>query len=99
MATYTELLSLSGNSDLLTKIRVACVIAAETVRTESEATNNHAARMLWARGVFENPENNAKNMLWAVLAQNKDFTQAQIMAATDAMVQTAVDAAVDLFAV
>ena len=99
MASYTELLNASGNSELLTKIRVACIIAAEKVRTEDIATVNHAARLVWAKQVFENPEHESSRMLWAVLAQNRTFTLAQIIGATDATVQTAVDTAIDVFAV
>lgn len=98
MATYAELLTASENSTLNQKIRVACIIAAEAIRTESGATTNHANRLVWAKAVFANPNAEAQRMLWAVLAQNKDATLAAITGATDAAVQTAVNAAVDVFA-
>lgn len=98
MATYAELLTASENSTLNQKIRVACIIAAEAIRTESGATTNHANRLIWAKAVFANPAAEAQRMLWAVLAQNKDATLAAITGATDAAVQTAVNAAVDVFA-
>lgn len=99
MATYAELLQAAGNSDLLARIRVACIVSAEQIRTEAGATANHAQRMVWAKAVFENPEREALRMLWAVLAQNRSATLSQIINATDAAVQTAVDAAVNVFAV
>ena len=98
MATYAELLQAAENPDLNNKIRVAVVIAAETVRTENVATANHTNRLLWAKAVFNSPNTEARRMLWAVLAQNKAATLAQITGATDTAVQTAVDAAVDVFA-
>jgi len=98
MATYDELLLASENVGLNQKIRVAVVIAAETVRTEDPATANHAARLSWAKDVFASPKGEKERMLWAVLAQNKNNTLVQITGATDTQVQTAVDAAVDVFA-
>ncbi|MFS2027071.1 hypothetical protein [Massilia sp. CT11-137] len=98
MATYVELLNASANDMLRQKVRVACVIAAEKVRTEATGTTNHAARMAWAKAVYANPEAEGNRMVWAVLAQNAGVTLAQIIGATDATVQTAVDAAVDVFA-
>ncbi len=98
MATYAELLTASANDALRQKVRVACIIAAETVRSEAEATPNHANRMLWAKSVFMNPEAEGNRMLWAVLAQNKAAALAAILAASDAIVQTNVDAAINVFA-
>lgn len=99
MATYAELIQASNDGGLNTRIQVACFVAAEIVRTEDPATTNHAARLAWARNVFVDPHNEAKRMVWAVLAQNRAATLAQITGATDAAVQTAVNAAVDVFAV
>lgn len=99
MATYLELEALRNNSGLLARVRVAVWVAAETVRTELDTTPNHANRLVWARDVFTAPEPQAQRMYWALLATNKDQTIAQITSATDAQIQTAVDAAVDLFAV
>lgn len=99
MATYFELLQAAEHPDLNNRIRVACIVAAETIRTESEATPNHAKRLVWAAAVFANPDHEAKRMVWAALAQNRAATLAQLTAATDATVQAAVDAAVNVFAV
>lgn len=99
MATYAELLSIAGGAQSLKdKIRVACVIAAEQIRTEDVGVANHANRLVWAKSVFENPSVQVERMLWAVLAQNKTLTTAQITGASDAAVQSAVDSAVNVFA-
>lgn len=99
MATYDELLLASEDASLRKKIKVACVIAAETIRNEAGATVNHAARLVWAKSVFQAPNAESDRMMWAVLAQNKAAALASIIGASDATVQTAVDAAVNVFAV
>lgn len=98
MATYLELYALQSNDALRNKIRVAVIIAAETIRTEDGGTANHANRTVWAADVFANPTREADRMRWAVLASNKDNATSAILSATDAQIQTAVDDAVDLFA-
>ena len=98
MATYQELLTASEDSDLRNKLRVAVVVAAETVRTELTSVPNHANRLIWAKKVFTNPDAEVLPMLWATLAANRANSLAQILGASDAVVQTAVDAAVDVLA-
>lgn len=98
MATYAELLQASENQTLNARIRVACIIAAEAIRTENVGTTNHANRVKWAKAVFANPLQEAQRMVWAVLAQNASATLSQITGASDSTVQTAVNAAVDVFA-
>ena len=98
MATYLELFSLRTNSELVNKVTVACIVAAEFIRTEDTQTANHTERMIWAAKVFANPEAEARRVLWALLAANKAATASNILAATDAAIQTNVDAAIDVFA-
>lgn len=99
MATYAELLTIATTSDAFKqKVKVACIVACDVIRTESDATPNHAARKVWARGTLNAPDAAAAQMVLAVLAQNRAATVAQITAADDATVQTAVNAAVDLLA-
>lgn len=98
MATYDELLLASEDANLNKRIRVACIVAAEVVRTELSSVTNHANRLTWAKAVFADPGAEAKRMLWAVLAQNRALTLAQLTGASDAAIQTAVNAAVDVFA-
>lgn len=98
MATYAELLQAEQDPALHNKIRVAVVIAAEIVRTESNATSNHANRLVWAKGAYGDPDLEVKRMKRAVLAQNKTATYAAIVGADDATVQSAVNNAIDVFA-
>ena len=96
MASYTELYDLNNNSGLQNKLVIAVVVAADAIRTESAATPLHAERLAWAKEAIRSPEEMAKRCLWAALAQNKALTTAQIVGASDAGLQTAVDAAVAL---
>lgn len=99
MATYLDLLTAAQNDGLRQKVQVACTIAANTVMSELTSVPNHAARLAWAKSVYESPENAGRKMLWAVIAQNSTATLAQITGAADATIQTNVNAAIDLFAV
>lgn len=98
MATYSELALIATNNTLLDKITAACAIQAEVVRNENGATSNHANRLTWAKQTFSDPRAMAAKMTWAILAQNQSATNAQIVAASDATILTAVAAAVDVFA-
>ena len=99
MATYTELEELRTNDGLFSKVRVATWIAAETVRVEGISVPNHDERLVWAKDVFERPDIRAQQMFYAVLATNKDTSKTAIENASDEAIQTAVDDAIDLFAV
>lgn len=99
MATYFELLQAAEHPDLNRRVRVACVVAAQKIRTEPTDTPNHALRMAWAATVFANPDGETKRMAWVAIAQNRAATLAQIIGADDEAVQTAVDGAVNVFAV
>jgi hypothetical protein len=98
MATYVELLQAAEDPGLRTRMRVACIVAAELIRTEAGTVTNHANRLIWAKAVFANPIAEADRMLWAVLAQNRTATLAQVTGASDTALQTAVNNAVDVFA-
>ena len=101
MATYAELLTIattSSGSTLLSQIKVACVIAANQIASEAPTTTNHANRLKWALATMSDPDSSSRKALWSVLAQNAAATAAQITSATDAVVQTAVNAAVDVMA-
>lgn len=97
MATYTEIRDLMNDTVLRNKVEVACLIAADTIRSETGVTN-HTERLRWASQTWANPLAAAKQMLPAVLAANKDATVANIQGATDTTIQANVDAAVDVFA-
>jgi hypothetical protein len=98
MASYSQLYALADQGgDLFQRIAVACVIQANVIRTETPPANS-AQRLAWARKALADPQGTATQMLWAALAQNAALTTAQIAAASDASIQTAVANAVDLVA-
>lgn len=99
MATYVELYELAQSTALRERVAVACVVAAESIRSDTSPPTNQAQRLAWARRTFENPLAEASKMLPVLLAQNKALTMLQIASASDAAIQTAVDSAVDVFAV
>ena len=98
MAEYIELRSLFNDAELLNRVEVACLIAAKTIREESEGTINHANRLVWAAAAFRNTSTIRGAMLRAIIADNNDATVEQIQGVTDAALQALVDAAIDLFA-
>ena len=98
MATYEDLHTLAGNNILLDRIKVAIIIAADTVLKEDGATVNHANRLVWAKTAFSDPSSQAKSFMYALLAANKDASVVQIEGSTDAQIQSAVDAVVNIFA-
>ena len=98
MATYLELHGLRADSDLRYRVQVATWIAAEAIRVEDPATANHTNRVIWAKQVLGFADQHAEQMLCAVLAANHGLTVAQITGASDAAIQSAVNAAVDLVA-
>ena len=98
MATYMELRQLFQHGDLLNKIEVACIVAADTIAKEDPGTTNHANRLVWAASVFSNTRPVSERMLMAILAANKSSGVAAIEGASDALLQTTVDGTVDLFA-
>ena len=98
MPSYAEIYNLASNSDLIAKVTSAIAIAAEEIRAEDPITENHDQRVAWAVRALFNPDGEARKLMWILLAQNAAATTAQITGATDATIQTAVDAALELFA-
>ena len=98
MATYTELRQLYAHGDLLNRIEVACIVAAEKIRTEDAGTANHVNRLLWAKATFGGSRRVAELMLMSLLAANRALTSAQLVGVSDEGLQTAVDGAVNIFA-
>lgn len=74
------------------------MVAAEAVRTEDPGTANHANRLKWAKRVLNDHVDAGADMLKAVVAANASATLAQITGASDATIQAAVNAAIDIFA-
>lgn len=98
MATLSELAGLLQDPILGAKCKAACLVAAQAIQVEAGATANHANRIKWAKAVFVDPDGWGVKLLRAVLAANASATLAQINAAADSTIQTAVNAAVDTFA-
>lgn len=90
MADYTELRNLFDDNELRNRVVTATVIAAHTLAIGTPS----AADSAWASAVFSRPEAIGKQALYAVLAANKDATVPNIQNATDAQIQTNVDAIV-----
>jgi hypothetical protein len=99
MATYLEIIELLEDREIANRVQIAALVAADTIRAESSGTANHDNRLKWARDVIDNPAKDNKRMVKAVIIQNRALTVAQIKGASDANLQTAVDAVVNLFAV
>ena len=97
MATYAEITNLINDSTLRQKVTVACIVAAENIRTEAVDFPNHVNRLAWARTVYDAPSVMANRMMPSIIVQNKAITAAQITAASDAAIQAAVDGAVAAF--
>jgi hypothetical protein len=87
MATYTELRQQFSNDTLRNRVAVACVIAANGALTGTPTL----AQQKFANAVFSNPDSVGEKVLMSVLATNSANTVAQISAATDAQIQTAVN--------
>ena len=96
MATFAELVTASTNTGLVEKIKIATLVAADNIRLEGAGVAHHLARVKWAARVFNDPETEATRMVWPVLIQNRTATLGQITGASDASVQTAVNAAVSV---
>ena len=98
MATLLELRSLLRDNVLHQRVEAAVLVAANAIRIELATVPNHANRLVWAKQGFANPVGKVEGMLSAVLAANSTATVAEIQGATDAIVQSNVNAAVNLFA-
>ena len=95
MAAYIELQSLRGStlaSPLREKINVAIIIMANLLAKLPTPT---AAQVAWAKSALDSPEHFQSIVLNYILADYNTQTTTVIQNATDAQVQTAVNAAVD----
>ena len=77
------------------RVLVAVCVAAMNVFVEGDQTPNHAARVAWAQNAIGNPEAMARKMIWGVLCD--PVIQGIGAGATDANIQTSVDALVSQF--
>ncbi len=105
MATYTELRGLFGDGDIIQKIEVAVSIAAQTIAAGNDdaapfdqTAGAHDLRIKWAAAAINNTANEAKRMIKLVLAANAANTVTQIQNASDAVIQSNVNASIDVIA-
>lgn len=70
MATLVEIYNLRDNENLKNRTASALAKAAEDIRNEALATNNHAERFTWAKGILltaDGPEVEATRSMWLLL--------------------------------
>lgn len=95
MAAYTDLYSKLSDDDLRNRVSVAVVVSAHALLVNTPTTDQQK----WAADVFANPKLWGDRALMGVLAANSSATIAQIDAASDAAVQSAVDDLTDALVV
>ncbi len=98
MATRLELYNLRFTATTL-KSRVASAIAkaAQDVLNESDQTENHANRIVWARAGLNDARAMAERMMWGVLGNATIASEGD--ASTDNDVQFVVNSLINTFAV
>ena len=92
MATYLELHALRTDSDLQDRVSVAIVKKAQALLVAVTPT---AAEVAWADAAIDSPKAKMPGLLNYILAANSDSTTAQILAASDSVMQSQIDTAVD----
>lgn len=90
MATYSELRDLFSDDSMKNKLDVAVMKAAHAKLTGTPTADEQK----WAAAVLANPRAEAEKAYRFVLAANSAADVATILAATDAAIQTQVDAVV-----
>jgi len=105
MASYIELRNLMNDADLRNKVTTATIIGAQgvmddptTFPTVTADTVLQTDRLLWAARALNSPGGEGNKILMSVLAANAALSVAQIQAASDAGIQTNVNAVLDLLA-
>lgn len=98
MATVSEIKALYNDSALQDAVEVEVIQAALDIIDEDGATVNHANRVIWAKEALSNPRQTMKNVLPAIIVQNRTLTTAQISGASAAAILSAVNAVVNTFA-
>jgi len=90
MATYTEIRDLFSDDAMRNKMDVAVIVAAEALLAGTPTLSDQK----WAAAAFNSPRSESTKAFMAVLAANKTSTVATIQGASDAAIQTKVDAIV-----
>ena len=94
MATYLESAALRDDADFRKRLEIAVAKYAAYLLGEDPVTANHAARYRWAVSAIMNPSGAAGAVANAVILD--DNIQTNLGASTDAQIQSAVEAKVNL---
>jgi len=78
--TYKQVRDVAVNSDFQSKLAIAIADAAITVYTEAPTVAGHAQRAAYATQVIKSPDNEAKQMAWAVVLIAADDNDATLKA-------------------
>ena len=92
MATYAELFDLRNNTDLRNRVAVAALKKAQALLDIASPTTQ---QVTWAKTALNDPLAVADQLMGYVLSANSGNSMAQITGATDAQIQTNVNAAAD----
>lgn len=108
MATYAELNailteSVTGAQELREKVRVACLVAAQTIASGGDtggpwSPTGHDQRLKWMVKMLSAPDATSREMFGVAVAANAAVSQAGILGASDSMLQTNVNASIDALA-
>jgi hypothetical protein len=77
---YKQIRDVAVNQDFQSKLAIAIADAAITVYTEAGTVAGHTAREAYATQVIKNPDNEAKQMAWAVVLIANDDADATLKA-------------------
>ncbi len=92
MATYEELYGLRSNSVFLQKVTVAVAKKAQLLLDGGTPT---VAEVTWASAAIQSPRSEAEALANYVLAANSTASVGAITGASDSLVQTNVNSAID----
>jgi hypothetical protein len=86
---------------MINRVLGACLVAAAAIKTESAGTTNHTARLAWANVILFGAEGDVMLKVYAhlryAIGSNVGF-QSVLDAATDAGIQAAINAQIDILA-
>lgn len=91
--TYSQIAAWKNSSDAIDRVTVAVVTYARYILGEDPGTANHALRVNWAKGAFQNPGGAASGLLAAVATDSN--INSLLASATDANIQSATEFAIN----
>jgi hypothetical protein len=96
MASLLEIYALRFDTDLKNRVMAAIAKAAQDVINESDTTENHANRIIWARDSLTDAQTMAEKFMWAVVGNAS--IQNNGANSTDNDIQFVVNSNIDTFA-